>query len=51
MAVECGLELKKHNVAMVSLWPGPVRTETILDKFTAENRTNLEKQTYVSIYG
>jgi len=29
MAADCGYELKKHNVAMVSLWPGPVKTEFI----------------------
>jgi len=31
MAVDCGIELKKHNVAMVSLWPGAVKTETVMD--------------------
>ena len=29
MAADCAIELKKDNVAMVSLWPGPVATETI----------------------
>ncbi|XP_060075319.1 dehydrogenase/reductase SDR family member 1-like [Ylistrum balloti] len=29
MAVDCAVELKKHNVAMVSLWPGAVKTENI----------------------
>ena len=29
MAVDCGYELKKHNVAFVSLWPGYVPTETV----------------------
>ena len=29
MAVECAADLKKHNIAFVSLWPGPVRTEHI----------------------
>ena len=27
MAGDCAHELKRHNVAMVSLWPGPVKTE------------------------
>lgn len=31
MAADCGLELKKHNVAFVSLWPGPVKTEHMLN--------------------
>jgi len=29
MAADCAIELKKDNVTMVSLWPGPVATETI----------------------
>ena len=28
MAADCSIELKEHNVAMVSLWPGAVSTET-----------------------
>merc|ERR1711892_919245 len=32
MAADCGHELRKSNVAMVSLWPGPVKTEYIQDK-------------------
>jgi len=35
MASDCAHELKKHNVAFVSLWPGPVRTE-----FVQENVMN-----------
>ena len=31
MARDCGLELEKYNVAFVSLWPGPVKTETVMD--------------------
>lgn len=31
MAADCGLELKKHNVAFVSLWPGAVKTEHMLN--------------------
>ncbi len=27
MAADCAHELKRHNVTMVSLWPGPVKTE------------------------
>ncbi|TRY76411.1 hypothetical protein TCAL_00032 [Tigriopus californicus] len=29
MAADCAHELRKSNVAMVSLWPGPVKTEMI----------------------
>ena len=32
MAADCGHELRKSNVAMVSLWPGPVKTEYVQDK-------------------
>ena len=31
MAADCAMELKKHNVAMVSLWPGAVKTEKVQD--------------------
>ncbi|KAL4237412.1 Dehydrogenase reductase SDR member [Mactra antiquata] len=33
MAADCGYELRKHNVAFVSLWPGAVGTETVMSKF------------------
>ncbi|XP_064611312.1 dehydrogenase/reductase SDR family member 1-like [Liolophura sinensis] len=36
MAADCAVELRKHNVACVSLWPGAVRTEHIQDIFSAE---------------
>ncbi len=29
MAVDCGIELKKYNVACLSLYPGAVKTELI----------------------
>lgn len=29
MAVDCGIELKKHNVTMLSLYPGAVKTELV----------------------
>ena len=31
MAVDCAKELRNHNVAFVSLWPGAVLTENIKD--------------------
>lgn len=31
MAVDCGIELKKHNVVMLSLYPGAVKTELITE--------------------
>ncbi|KAK7505388.1 hypothetical protein BaRGS_00003550 [Batillaria attramentaria] len=30
MAADCAFELRKDNVAFVSLWPGPVRTENVM---------------------
>lgn len=30
MAADCAFELRKHNVAVVSLWPGVARTEIIV---------------------
>jgi dehydrogenase/reductase SDR family protein 1 len=29
MAADCGVELKKHNVCMLSLYPGAVKTELV----------------------
>ena len=29
MAADCAVELKSKNVTMISLWPGPVKTEYI----------------------
>lgn len=29
MAADMGFELRKHNVACISLWPGAVATDTI----------------------
>ena len=31
MAADCAIELKGNNVTMVSLWPGPVKTEYVQD--------------------
>ncbi|XP_022100921.1 dehydrogenase/reductase SDR family member 1-like [Acanthaster planci] len=31
MATDCALELRTHNVACVSLWPGIVKTESLMD--------------------
>jgi dehydrogenase/reductase SDR family protein 1 len=31
MAVDCGLELKRNNVAFLSLWPGAVATELMVE--------------------
>ena len=38
MAVDCGIELRKHNVACLSLWTGGVHTE-MMDKMIADRRS------------
>ena len=30
MAADCAIELRKHNVAFISLWPGAVQTENLV---------------------
>ena len=37
MAADCGHELREAGVAMISLWPGPVKTEYIKDKMNDGN--------------
>ena len=37
LAHDAAQELKKHNVACVSLWPGPVKTEKITELILGEN--------------
>ena len=37
MAADCAHELREAGVAMISLWPGPVKTEYITDKMTDGN--------------
>ena len=31
MAADCAHELRKHKVTCVSLWPGAVQTENVMD--------------------
>ncbi|XP_071802181.1 dehydrogenase/reductase SDR family member 1-like [Asterias amurensis] len=37
MAADCAFELKKHNVAFVSLWPGAVKTEIFEEARTSDS--------------
>ena len=37
MAADCAHELKKYNVAMVSLWPGAVKTEKMMENVLGMN--------------
>jgi dehydrogenase/reductase SDR family protein 1 len=34
MATDCAIDLKKENVAMVSLWPGAVKTEFVQENMS-----------------
>jgi NAD(P)-dependent dehydrogenase (short-subunit alcohol dehydrogenase family) len=46
MSVDCGVELAKHNVTVLSLWPGAVKTE----HFHALRKENkIEQMAKVSI--
>jgi dehydrogenase/reductase SDR family protein 1 len=37
MAADCGVELRPHNIACVSLYPGAVRTELIMDQMKSKD--------------
>jgi dehydrogenase/reductase SDR family protein 1 len=41
MAQDCGIELLKSNVTMISLWPGPVMTEAIAEAIKREYNSPL----------
>ena len=41
MAADCALELRKHNVAYVSLWPGAVKTEIFSEMMGSDKADNL----------
>ncbi|XP_066289628.1 dehydrogenase/reductase SDR family member 1-like isoform X2 [Branchiostoma lanceolatum] len=45
MAADCAHELKKDNVAFISLWPGPVKTELVTG-FLAERPTSKSAQVF-----
>lgn len=50
MAGDCSVELKKHNVAIISLWPGIVKTEVVndlkkkLEKFEENDVSMMKKR-------
>jgi len=39
MMTDMGIELKPHGVTCISLWPGPVITETIADAINRNKGT------------
>ena len=40
MAADCAHELKEDNVTMVSLWPGPVKTEYAQENILSKGNLN-----------
>ncbi|XP_069094250.1 dehydrogenase/reductase SDR family member 1-like [Pleurodeles waltl] len=49
MAADCAVELKKHNVKYISLWPGAVLTETIKEKMASGDTSSSEAEMLTSI--
>jgi len=41
MAADCAFELRKSKVAMISLWPGPVKTEFITENVESMDPTTM----------
>ncbi|XP_071091825.1 dehydrogenase/reductase SDR family member 1-like [Haliotis cracherodii] len=46
MAKDCSVELKKHNVAYASLWPGAVKTETVTRYLDEESMFSKFQETF-----
>ena len=49
MAADCAFELRKHNVAFVSLWPGAVKTEIFQEARTSDSASKFRDK-FVSEY-
>lgn len=50
MAADCAVELRKHTVAHVSIWPGPVITEHVDDMLKASQNVISPSILSVSFY-
>ena len=48
MSQDTAVELKKHNVSVVTLWPGPVKTETCMEMVVGNTTWKLLKQMHVT---
>ncbi|XP_061421502.1 dehydrogenase/reductase SDR family member 1 [Lethenteron reissneri] len=44
LAADCAVELRKHNVAYVSLWPGAVRTELVQELVARDTEKSITEQ-------
>jgi NAD(P)-dependent dehydrogenase (short-subunit alcohol dehydrogenase family) len=40
MAIDCGIELRKHNVCMLAIYPGAVKTELVSEIINKDNSGN-----------
>ncbi len=50
MAVDCGIELRKYNVTMLSLYPGAVKTELVTQLSSDETKkTRFAGKVYYSL--
>jgi len=43
LAADCGHELRKSNVTVVSLWPGAVRTELVAEKMKSGSTSDMKQ--------
>ena len=51
MAADCAYELKEDNVTMVSLWPGPVKTEHVQEHILSQgNHLNCFLNSYLFVH-
>ena len=50
MATDAAQELKDDNVTMVSLWPGPVKTEYIQDNLITPGKSESKNQLSLKNY-
>ena len=48
MATDCSIDLKKENVAMISLWPGAVKTEFVQANMNDKSKNLLDQFGVVS---
>lgn len=49
MAADCAIELRKHNVAVVSLWPTLVRTELVSDIYDKTTQSSTKQTTFSAL--
>nr|XP_032813377.1 dehydrogenase/reductase SDR family member 1 isoform X1 [Petromyzon marinus]XP_032813378.1 dehydrogenase/reductase SDR family member 1 isoform X1 [Petromyzon marinus] len=50
LAADCAVELRKYNVAYVSLWPGAVRTELVQELVARDTAKSITKQRMVKAF-